>query len=944
MATGIDEFGEPFEIDEEFDIVHYGMPRRSGRYPWGSGENPYQHSKDFISRYEELKKSGMSAKDIAEALGCVNDKGDVSTNVLRARLAVCKAERFSYEYDTAKSMREDGKTNQEIAERLGYPSESSVRHILSQDPNKKTQAFATAETLMSVVSEKGFVDVGSGVEHELMISDTKLNQSLLILREEGYEVYSIGLPQATNPGRQTPLKVLCPPGTTYKEVYDAMYDGNIKSVADYTRVEKGDLVRSTPEPPVSMSSDRIYIRYDEDGGSLKDGLIEIRPGVKDLNLGASTYAQVRIGVDGTHYMKGMCMYGRPEDFPPGIDVIFNSNKSKTTPKLEALKEMKDDPDNPFGALIKDNGQSHWYDSDGKSHLSPINKIREEGEWENWEKGLPHQFLAKQNMPLIRQQLNKAYAEHQAEYQDILSLTNPIVRRHYLKEFGDQCDSDAVYMKGASLPGQRWKVLIPTTHLKDNEVYDPTHQNGEEVALIRFPHQGAYEIPICRVNNKQPDVERMLGNAQDAVAINKNVADRLSGADFDGDTVIVVPVGKDRATRIRSDKVLEGLAGFDPKKAYGTTKRPTGKKDENGNDIYEYIGKNGKPIKIMSDTNNQMGRISNLITDMTVKGATNEELARATRHALVVIDAEKHHLDYKASAKDNDIPGLKEKYQRRIEDGRETESASTIFSRAKGEVDIPETTGNPHINPDTGEYYWKDFQYTNRTYIDASGKTVMATKKAHQMDIHKDAHELSSGQPQEEIYADYANHLKAMANSARKEYMATPRPKQDKEAALIFSNEVSSLKAKLALAEQNAPRERQAQILAGSRARMKKDANPDMTKKEYRRLKAKELAKARVEVGASGKEFRIVIDDKEWEAIQRGAISSTMLEQILMHSDPDALRERATPRASSAPSSAKRTKIKNMSNSGYTLAEIADALGISISTVSNTINGKYDNAA
>ncbi len=48
------------------DLMHYGVKRRSGRYPYGSGENPYQHSGDFLSRVEELKKQGCSEKDIAE--------------------------------------------------------------------------------------------------------------------------------------------------------------------------------------------------------------------------------------------------------------------------------------------------------------------------------------------------------------------------------------------------------------------------------------------------------------------------------------------------------------------------------------------------------------------------------------------------------------------------------------------------------------------------------------------------------------------------------------------------------------------------------------------------------------------------------------------------------------------------------------------------------------
>ena len=35
-------------VEEMKDILmHYGTPRHSGRYPWGSGENPYQRNGDF---------------------------------------------------------------------------------------------------------------------------------------------------------------------------------------------------------------------------------------------------------------------------------------------------------------------------------------------------------------------------------------------------------------------------------------------------------------------------------------------------------------------------------------------------------------------------------------------------------------------------------------------------------------------------------------------------------------------------------------------------------------------------------------------------------------------------------------------------------------------------------------------------------------------------------
>lgn len=64
-------------------LIHYGMPRRSGRYPWGSGENPYQHSGDFLSRVNELKKQGLSEAEIAESIG-------LTTTQLRVQKSLAK--------------------------------------------------------------------------------------------------------------------------------------------------------------------------------------------------------------------------------------------------------------------------------------------------------------------------------------------------------------------------------------------------------------------------------------------------------------------------------------------------------------------------------------------------------------------------------------------------------------------------------------------------------------------------------------------------------------------------------------------------------------------------------------------------------------------------------------------------------------------------------------
>lgn len=128
-------------------------------------------------------------------------------------------------------------------------------------------------------------------------------------------------------------------------------------------------------------------------------------------------------------------------------------------------------------------------------------------------------------------------------------------------------------------------------------------------------------------------------------------------------------------KITSTPQLKGLEGFDPKMAYGTVKK--------GGDYYN---ESGQKIKIMNNTQTEMGKISNLITDMTLKGATQDELARAVRHSMVVIDAEKHKLDYKKSEQDNGITALKKKYQAHENDDGYG-GAATLISRAKSETSV-----------------------------------------------------------------------------------------------------------------------------------------------------------------------------------------------------------------------------------------------------------------
>ena len=142
-------------------LMHYGMPRRSGRYPWGSGDNPYQHSGDFLSRIEELKKQGLKETEIAKEMG-------LTTTQLRAQKSLAKAERRTLQVATAKGLREKGYSLNEIAEKMGFTNDSSVRSLLNeQSESRMNQAKVTADFLKQIIDEKGMVDVGTGVEREL---------------------------------------------------------------------------------------------------------------------------------------------------------------------------------------------------------------------------------------------------------------------------------------------------------------------------------------------------------------------------------------------------------------------------------------------------------------------------------------------------------------------------------------------------------------------------------------------------------------------------------------------------------------------------------------------------------------------------------------------------------------------------------------------------------
>ena len=991
------------------ELMHYGMPRRSGRYPWGSGKESYQHHTDFLGRVNELRESGFTYIDdkgkewsgdnaIAKSMG-------LTTTEFRRQMSWANYERRLIQVETAKSLQEDGLGATEIGRKMGLP-ESTVRSLLNpKSEDKMQEAMNTVNFLRDQLEQKGMIDVNSDVARELGISKERLDMALDYLEKaEGCPIYSGGIPQPTNPGQQTNQRVLCLPGTKHGEIYD--YE-RVKTITDYTSGNDGESFEKKFTYPTSMDSKRMKIRYNEEGGLEKDGIIELRRGVDDLSLGDARYSQVRILVDGTHYMKGMAVYS--DNMPDGVDVIFNTNKTKGTPMQKVLKEIKNDPDNPFGSAIKDadKGGQYWYTDKktGERKLGLINKRADEGDWDDWQDALPSQFLGKQSINMAKKQLGLAKADKLAEFDEYCNLTNPTIKKHLLEKFADNCDSAAVNLKAAALPGQKYHVIIPVNTLKDNEVYAPNYENGTKLALIRYPHGGTFEIPILTVNNKHMPAKKLLGtDIIDAVGINHKIAEQLSGADFDGDTVMCIPT-HDRAGKVRiaNKDPLKQLEGFDPKTSY---------KGEEvvGADGKKHYFRNGVEYPIMKNTGTEMGKISNLITDMTLAGASDDKIARAVRHSMVVIDAEKHKLDYKQSYIDNNIDALKKEYQAHFDKNGNVRygGASTILSRAKGETSVDKRQGSYKVNmpgdkdydptrPD-GAKLWKkadDLYYPDRSYNKktgimtvrtADGKKITydvkdkdaydkynpvkvqdpdtgkvtytnkdgsisyrvktRTQESTKMGETDDAYTLVSTakHPMEMVYADYANSMKALANQARIEMKTTGKIEYSSNAKAIYQNEVNSLNKKLNDALLNAGRERAALRLANAEVTKKQKAYEEETGGEMKpgdlkKTKQRAVTKYRQEVGSiSRRERNIDITDKEWEAIQAGAISENTLKKILNNTDIDKLRQRATPRITNNLSQAQINRAKALAASNYTLAEIAQKLGVSTSTVSNYIKG------
>ena len=122
---------------------------------------------------------------------------------------------------------------------------------------------------------------------------------------------------------------------------------------------------------------------------------------------------------------------------------------------------------------------------------------------------------------------------------------------------------------------------------------------------------------------------------------------------------------------------------------------------------------------------------------------------------------------------------------------------------------------------------------------------------------------------------------------------------------------------------------------------KLDANPGLDKKEIKKIKTQLLNGARASVGAKKLQLgskKLPITEREWEAVNSGAVSNNKCKLIVENADLDFLKKLSMPRTSNnSLSPARIAKVHAMNNSGFSLEEIANTLGVSATTISKYLN-------
>lgn len=954
----VNDLSQLSDVGREIILKHYGVKRKSGRYPWDPSLHLPKNYK-FIEDRDEMKKRGLSDNEIAKQMG-------LSTTVYRSKVTIAKEELKQYNMQRISKLQSEGMIIDDIAKTIGTTGQT-VRNYLDEikNPNKsaraqRVQTEAVADTLKDAVKRSKYIDVGKGVEIQMGISKEKLKAGLNALVESGeYEVHNLRIAQVTDKNNSTPVKVLTKKGVERSEIYKNM--DKVRPVEEFA-INGDARMFQQMERPKSIRWDRVHIRYaipegqkghgTNDDGAMMDGAMFLRPGVKDLNLGKASYAQVRIAVGDTHYLKGMALYGTEEMFkgiPKGTDIIFNTNKTANKTPQEVLKELKKNPEggapidgpNPFGATVK--RQNTLVDAKGNPVYKPgvkdrfgnkvpqigsVNIVNEEGDWGSWSKALSAQFLSKQPTTVVHERLKATMKQVQDEYESIQKVTNPVIKKQLMESFVSDLESKQVHMKAAAPKGFQGHVILPVPDMKENEIYAPNYKNGEKVVLIRYPHGGRFEIPELTVNNNSVARKMISKDSPDAIGIHPKVASKMSGADFDGDTAYVIPNNKGK---FKSRDSLKELKNFDPN-MYA---------DKPG--IFTPITKRYQQTL--------MGVVSNLITDMTLQGAPSNEIARAVKHSMVVIDAEKHKLNYKRSAEENGIDALMKRYMTHIDKVKygdlerynpKTRRVDKVIDPDKLKKDL--TPGKEYTSASTIISRHKQSVITDGYQVEVpdpkskSGGTKMVwrnKKETYLVNMVKDANVFlgPNATKTEHHYADYINELKAFKNKVDSEMSGIKMPARDPKAAKIYAEEVLSMKDKVNQVKINRIKERQAQRMAevSSKAEIARRSEDEVLKKdEISRIKQQALNKARSMVGAE--RTPVTITDDEWDAVQSNAVSGTLLKELVSFMDDSQLKSLATPRANKQMTDARKSKAKALLANGYTIAQVAEALGVSSSTI------------
>lgn len=890
---------------------------------------------DFYQYTEKLKqgllKEGVPKnqvdKELARLIGeRTPDQGGYSMTDLRDTRTIAKETIVLDQTHRAVQLRDKDWSIDAISKNLGIPA-ATVRLRLKNSENFKKSALTnTADILRKNVDDHDIVDIGKAVGLHMGLSNERLRAAASVLRDEGYVTYNIPVPMVGSKNSTNQL-VMVKPGVTFGEAR-RMTD-KIHTMGEWT--EDDGLTFFGIRTPKAIDPKRVKIEYE----SPEDGVVYVRPGVKDLDMGGNTYAQARIQVGDGHFIKGMAIQSK--NIPDGYDLVVHSNKKASVGKLGALKPLKDDEDNPFGSVIKRQILEVDPKTGEQRAKSAINIVNEPGDWDDWRKSLPSQFLAKQPHPLIKEQLQATRDQTKQRLDEINSITNPVIRKKRLNDFADQIDADAVDLRAAAMPHQKTQVIVPVKGMSDREVYAPQFKTGEKVVLIRYPHGGRFEIPEVVVNNNLRNAKSLLGNAIDAIGISPKTAERLSGADFDGDTVVVIPnpKGKIKGLDSAGKYYQKELDGYDPKRIYGGFEKSG--EDKKGRDVGNF--------PLMRNTGLEMGKITNLITDMQVQGASPEHIVRAVKHSMVVIDAEKHRLNYRQSEIDNNIKALVQQYQvsTKADGTPKTGGATTLLSRATAGETIPERKLRPAkeggaIDPETGALVYVPRGKMRNVYDPKTGTylpdKVPTTESVKRLALTDDAFTLTrdKNDPVERMYAEHANAMKAEANAARLRASKIPNPPQNKQAKVVYKDEIAKLNSDLKDAQRQLPLERRAQRYARETVKMKRDEDSTLRADSDRMKKVERQALAAARQKLNLTKPVIDISDRQWDAIQSGGVSASMLRSLLDYADPKRIETLSMPRQNTVMTSAISARARAMLNAGATTADIAAALGVAPSTL------------